>query len=187
MGEFRVDKIGMIESRLTTVIVGTNRPNSMSELVAKQFLREFEMVGGNGQLLALRDLPREFAFADMYGERSEKMNEIINTFIIPADRLIFVIPEYNGGFPGVLKTFVDAVPQATWKDKSAGLIGVSSGPTGAARAMDQFTSVLHYLRVHVHYLKPKLSNISMTFQGDSIAEERAKSSVKDFALAMLKF
>ena len=177
----------MKESRMTTVIVGTNRPGSMSEVVAKQFLREFEMAGGKGQLLALKDLPRDFAFADMFGDRTEEMQVIIDKYIVSAERLVFVIPEYNGGFPGVLKTFVDAVPQATWRDKKASMIGVSSGPTGASRAMDQFTNVLHYVKVHVHYLKPKLSNISALVEGECVTEKRAESLIKDLALEMVSF
>lgn len=177
----------MKEAKMITVIVGTNRPGSMSAVVAKQFLREYENGGGQGQLLALENLPREFAFADMFGERTPEMQVIIDQFIIGVDRLVFVIPEYNGGFPGVLKTFVDAVPQATWRDKKAALIGVSSGPTGALRAMDQFTNVLHYVRVHVHYLKPKLSNITALVEGGVVTEKRAESLIKDLALEMLSF
>lgn len=170
-----------------TVLVGTNRPGSSSKIVATQFFNELIKNGAEASLLCLEDLPPSFFSSQMYDLRSEEMETIIDTFIRNADKLVFVIPEYNGGFPGILKTFVDVVPQATWKNKKAAMIGVSSGAAGAARAMDQFTNVLHYLKVHVHYQKPKLSKIDQLLEDGVINEKRARTLLEDLALDMMSF
>ena len=43
------------------------------------------------------------------------------------------------------------------------MIGLSDGHAGNLRGQDHLTGVLHYLKMHVHYHKPKLSNISRSF------------------------
>jgi hypothetical protein len=39
----------------------------------------------------------------------------------------------------------------------------------------------------VHYLKPKLSNISALVEGEFVTEKRAESLIKDLALEMVSF
>jgi chromate reductase, NAD(P)H dehydrogenase (quinone) len=142
-----------------TVIAGTNRPGSNSAIVANEYLSLLKQEGIDSQLLSLEYLPADFAYADMYGHRREDMNRIIERYISPVNLFVFVIPEYNGGFPGVLKSFIDVVPPAEFHHKKAGLIGISSGHSGSLRAMDQFTNVLNYLKVNVYHFKPKFSKI----------------------------
>jgi chromate reductase len=144
---------------MITVIIGTNRPDSNSQIVADAYCHILSELEVDNKQLKLIDLPREFSFADMYGQRTETMQTIINTLIDPVEKFVFVIPEYNGGFPGVLKSFLDCVPPSSWHGKKAGLVGISSGAAGSLRGMDQFTNVLNYLKVSVLYAKPKLSGI----------------------------
>jgi NAD(P)H-dependent FMN reductase len=111
------------------------------------------------RLLRLEDVPSHFIDTDLYEGRSEAFQQILDDYIACAEKFVFVIPEYNGGFPGILKTFIDAVPPRLMHHKKAGLIGLSSGHSGALRGMDQFTNVLNYLKVNVHHHKPKLSQV----------------------------
>lgn len=141
------------------VVTGTNRPQSNSEVVSRKYCEILSEFGEEATQLDLISLPHDFVFADMYGQRTEAMQDIINHYIVPAEKFVFVIPEYNGGFPGILKSFLDAVPPATFHGKKAALIGLSSGKAGSLRGMDQFTNVLNYLKVNVYHAKPKLSSI----------------------------
>lgn len=55
------------------------------------------------------------------------------------DGFIFITPEYNHGYPAVLKNLIDWVgPQ--WKDKPAAIIGYG-GIVGGARALEQLRLV----------------------------------------------
>lgn len=74
-----------------------------------------------------------------------------------------MIPEYNGGYPGILKAFVDAVPPKHFRGKKAALTGISSGKAGALKAMDDFTGILHYLQAEVLSDKPKFTDIENAF------------------------
>ena len=68
-----------------------------------------------------------------------------------ADGVWFVTPEYNRSIPGVLKNAIDHASrpygQSAWKDKPAGVLGVSIGAIGTAMAQQHLRNVLAYLDV----------------------------------------
>jgi NAD(P)H-dependent FMN reductase len=58
-----------------------------------------------------------------------------------ADALVIVTPEYNGGYPGVLKNALDyLLPE--YHRKPVGIISVSAGPWGGLRALAQLRQVV---------------------------------------------
>ena len=68
-----------------------------------------------------------------------------------AQGLLFVTPEYNRSFPGVLKNAIDHASrpygQSVWGGKPAGVIGVSVGAIGTSLAQQHLRNVLAYLDV----------------------------------------
>ena len=73
--------------------------------------------------------------------------------IAAASGLIFLSPEYNRSFSGVLKNAIDHASrpygQSAWKGKPAGLLGVSIGAAGTSMAQQHLRNVLAYLDVPV--------------------------------------
>ncbi|SFT01637.1 NAD(P)H-dependent FMN reductase [Sphingobacterium wenxiniae] len=139
--------------RMNLIIAGTNREDSNSLKIAKYYQQELEKKGGDWEVLSLTDLPSNIISTDLYGQRSEAFAPIQEK-VSEAKSFVFVIPEYNGSFPGVLKTFVDACAfPASFYHKKAALVGVSSGKYGNIRGVDHFTGVCNYLRMHVLPLK----------------------------------
>ena len=65
-----------------------------------------------------------------------------------ADALIFVVPEYNHSFPGLLKHVLDTNLKE-YIHKAAGVCGVSAGPFGGARMIQNFLPVLRELGLPV--------------------------------------
>ena len=109
--------------------------------------------------MSLTELPDTFIATDLYGKRSEAFKLILDA-INPSDKFLFVIPEYNGSYPGVLKVFVDACDfPETFYEKKAALVGISSGKYGNIRGVDHFTGVCHYFSLHVLPLKLHIANI----------------------------
>lgn len=135
------------------VISSTNRVGSSTLKLANYFVKRLIGKGADAELLSLEDLPDTLIATDLYGKRSEAFMPIQDK-VTQADKFLFVIPEYNGSFPGVLKTFVDA---CAWPDsfyeKKAALVGVSSGRYGNIRGVDHFTGVCNYMHLHVLPLK----------------------------------
>jgi chromate reductase len=149
-----------------TVIVSTNRRESKTARIAAIFVEMLRNKGRSVQLLDLGELPTTFFQRSMYEERSPEFLELFSKYIESANHLVFVIPEYNGSYPGVLKLFIDASPVKSFWNKHASMIGLSDGQAGNMRGQEHLTGVLHYLKMHVHYHKPKLSNISKSFDSE---------------------
>lgn len=138
---------------MLTIIAGTNRHGSSTLKLANYYQKKLLEKIADVQVLSLENLPDNLLKTDLYGKRSEDFAPI-QELISASEKFIFIIPEYNGSFPGALKVFVDACdfPQ-TFYDKKAALVGISSGKYGNIRGVDHFTGVCNYLNMHVFSLK----------------------------------
>ncbi len=138
---------------MNLIISGTNRKHANSLKVARFYQKELLKRGEEYEILSLEDLPPNIIETDLYGKRSEAFAEIQQK-VSEAKTFIFIIPEYNGSYPGVLKLFIDACAfPSSFYHKKAALVGVSSGKYGNIRGVDHFTGVCNYLRMHVLPLK----------------------------------
>ncbi|TCC86643.1 NADPH-dependent oxidoreductase [Pedobacter frigiditerrae] len=144
---------------MITIIAGTNRPNSNTLKVAKFYQNQLAEKGLKTELLDLQDLPETLIGTDLYGKRSEAFSKI-QDLVTKTEKFLFVIPEYNGSFPGVLKTFIDACsfPESFY-DKKACLVGISSGKYGNIRGIEHFNGVCAYLHLNVMPLRLHISDI----------------------------
>ena len=161
---------------MVTIISATNRPLSNTLKTAQYYQKTLAAKGLETNLLSLEDLPQDFLFSDLYGKRSAAFQKI-QDIISATEKFIFVIPEYNGGFPGVLKLFVDgcAFPQSFYEKKAA-LVGVSSGRYGNIRGIEHFTGICNYIHLHVMPLRLHLPAIATEFDesGNFFKEDTVK-------------
>ena len=175
------------ENRMICIVSGTNRKESNTLKVANCYMDILEDQGAEVRLLDLATLPETVAFTELYGERSAGYTQEFVSAVNQATKFVFVIPEYNGGFPGILKLFIDSLPPTMLHGKKAGLIGLSSGQTGGLRPMDQFTNILNYLRVDVISNKPKLSLIeAMIDEEGKVHDQRCLGLLKEHATRMME-
>ena len=137
---------------MITVISGTNRPDSMTLRVAaiyKDFLSE------KSEGVFLLSLENKQVW-----ERGPSMLALEKQYLVPASKFVFIMPEYNASFPGILKLMMDNSDiKNCWWFKKAMLVGVSDGRAGNLRGLEHMTSILNYLKVNVHYDKLLLSKI----------------------------
>jgi chromate reductase len=161
---------------MITIISSTNRPGSSTLKVAKYYQQQLQARGVEAGLLSLSQLPPNIIRTDLYGQRSEEF-EPIQDIITKTDKFIFIIPEYNGSFPGVLKVFIDACsfPESFYEKKAA-LVGVSSGRYGNIRGVDHFTGVCHYIHLNVMSLKIHIASIhkELDAEGNFFKEDTLK-------------
>ncbi|MBS1651899.1 MAG: NAD(P)H-dependent oxidoreductase [Bacteroidetes bacterium] len=141
----------------------TNRPNSYSLKTAKLYCNILKSFNIENELFDLQNLPSNFMVSELYGNRSNDYTLLLNRFVANHTKFIFILPEYNGSYPGVMKVFIDSVHPRLWENKKACLVGVSDGRAGNLRGMDHFTSVLQYLKMHVYYNKLPISLIAKQF------------------------
>ena len=160
---------------MVTIIAGTNRPSSNTLKIAKYYQIALAGRGLKTALIDLQDLPERLIATDLYGKRTEAF-QVIQDQVTKTSKFLFVIPEYNGSFPGVLKVFIDACnfPESFY-DKKAALVGISSGKYGNIRGIDHFTGVCHYmhlnvmpLKLHIGAIKTELNNESELFKEDTL-------------------
>ncbi|MEJ2881266.1 NADPH-dependent FMN reductase [Pedobacter sp. GR22-6] len=163
---------------MVTIISGTNRPNSNTLKVANYYQRTLISKGLESNVFSLEDLPDNLIASDLYGNRSEAFLSI-QEMITNTSKFLFIIPEYNGSFPGVLKTFIDACnfPESFY-DKKAALVGISSGKYGNIRGIDHFGGVCSYLHLNVLPLRIHISTIKseLNENGDFFKEDTLKFS-----------
>lgn len=173
---------------MITIISSTNRNNARSEAVAQHYFQILQEKGVESKFFSLGSLPANFFHPEMYKIISPEMQAIVDEFVIPSDTFVFIIPEYNGSYPGILKTFLDTIPPKFFREKKAGIIGVSDGHAGNLRGEEHLTGVLHYLRLMVHYAQPKLSDIDkMLDENGRVVDERAIRLLNDHAEKMMRF
>jgi NAD(P)H-dependent FMN reductase len=144
---------------MITLVSGTNRTNSRTALLTNYYKNELAKKAVEVQIINLEDLPANLIESDLYGKRSEEF-EKIQEIVTKSTKFIFIVPEYNGSFPGILKLFIDACrfPES-FKYKKAALVGHSTGKYGNIRGIEHFTGVCNYIGLNVLPLKIHIPNI----------------------------
>jgi len=161
---------------MITIISSTNRPGSSTIKVAQYYQRKLKAKGADAVLLSLSVLPPSLIETDLYGKRSKEF-EPIQDIVTKTEKFLFIIPEYNGSFPGVLKVFIDACsfPESFYEKKAA-LVGVSSGRYGNIRGIDHFTGICNYIHLHVMPLKIHIPSVhkELDAEGNFFKEDTLK-------------
>ncbi len=172
-----------------TIICGTNRVDSVSYQISVIYQQLLSKLGSKAEIIDLTDLPNDFAFTALY-EKAGKNKEFnhFRELMSQSDKFIFVVPEYNGSFPGILKTFIDGLEYpGAFKNKKSALVGISSGIQGAGLALSHLTDIFHYCGMEVLSLKPKLSHIEKNFNGKEITNPLYQQLIEEQVEKVIKF
>lgn len=171
-----------------TIISATNRPDSNTEKVANFYKSVLKHRGMDSNILSLKNLPESVLHSDLYGKRSEDFQKIIENYVEHQEKFIFIAPEYNGSFAGILKVFLDAIPPRLWTDNKACLVGVSTGRAGNLRGMEHLTNILNYLKVNVYYNKLPISRVDTLLDtSGNITDEDTKLAIDMQVDGFLRF
>ncbi|HEY6205097.1 MAG TPA: NADPH-dependent FMN reductase [Chthoniobacterales bacterium] len=122
------------------VILGTARQGRESEHAARfVFEQTKKRAGVETELIDVRTLPMRL---DDAGEQMK--DPAFSATIEHCDALIIVTPEYNHGYPGLLKHALD-MNLKEYIHKAVGICGVSAGPFGGTRVIEQLLPVMREL------------------------------------------
>ncbi|WP_114778700.1 NADPH-dependent FMN reductase [Botryobacter ruber] len=158
---------------MITIISSTNRPASVTRAIADYYATLLQEKGQECQILDLAALPDDFTTSALYDNsgKNEQFNKL-SSMIKKSEKLVFMVPEYNNSYPGVLKAFIDGLDYPSpFKNKKAAMVGISSGIQGSGMAMSHLTDVFNYLGMHVLAQKPRLALISKNFDGLKITNK----------------
>lgn len=126
------------------VIIGSTRQGRFSEKPAKWVecqLQEKSLENFKFQMLDLRDFDLPFMYEEtipFYGRYNDPKTSEWSKQIAEADAFIIITPEYNHGYPGILKNALDII-YPEWSGKPVGFI--SYGNAGGARVIEQLRQV----------------------------------------------
>lgn len=154
------------------ILSATDRPNSNAfkiSVYAESILSEKAFT----KIFSLRDFPLEDVIGGKYHDKPASVEQY-NTEFLDADGFVFVIPEYNGGFPGILKLFYDYLPfpEALGKMPVC-LIGEAAGAFGALRPVEQFSQLLTYRQAHIFPERMFIQRVNDSFdENDGLSSER---------------
>jgi NAD(P)H-dependent FMN reductase len=174
---------------MITIISGTNRANSKSSEVARIVENIVKTKTDKVHLLDLAEISDYGISSMMYNpdNQSSEIAKIQDEILMPADKWILVLPEYNGGIPGIFKLLIDAISVRN-KDglmgKNVLLIGVAAGRAGNLRGLDYATNCLNYLGMFVHPQKLPISSFNSVLKDGQLDEgttKALKSLINDFA------
>jgi NAD(P)H-dependent FMN reductase len=157
---------------MITIISSTNRPNSTSIKIAHYYQTLLKKKGVESTILDLSEIPQDFIFSALYDNlgKNSKFNEFTTT-INKSEKFVFIVPEYNGSYPGVLKAFIDGLEfPGSFKNKKCALVGISSGGMAGALALSHLTDVLNYLGMHVLAVKPRLPRIHVLYKDEKMTD-----------------
>jgi NAD(P)H-dependent FMN reductase len=140
------------------VILGTTRKGRMSAHAARFMVQQIEKRQGvSTELIDLSDLPMPI---DDAGE--EIKDSSFSKKMTLADALVIVTPEYNHSFPGLLKHVLDSCLKE-YIHKAAGIVGVSAGPFGGVRAIQDFLPVIRELGLVNIFWDVNFGNVANIF------------------------
>lgn len=162
----------------------SNKLNSNSSVIVSFISDLLNSLNQAHIVLNLNDLPEGWIHNEMYEEHGmhHEIKELERKFFQGAEKFIFIIPEYNGSFPGILKTFIDAVSvrdyQDTFENKKACLIGLSAGKAGNLRGLEHFSGILNYLGTTVYPNKLPLSSIETLLEKVKLIDEDSRIQIE---------
>jgi len=169
------------------IISGTDRPGSYSLRISRYLKQRYgelnDVVAG---IIDLQDFPIDKVAGGRYGDEISSIEQF-NEPVLSADGLVVVCPEYNGGYPGILKMFVDYLPfPAALEKKPVCFVGEASGAFGALRAVEQLQQVFGYRNAHIFPERVFIPRVKINFDEkegikDALQQQLLDSQIRNFA------
>jgi NAD(P)H-dependent FMN reductase len=164
------------------ILLGTNRKGCQSQHVARWMLQTMQK---RQDLETVLFDAREFQFpSDDYGTAIKDSFPSWRDAIQSADGLVIISPEYNHGYPGILKSILDVLLKE-YIHKAVGLIGVSAGPWGGTRVIEAMVPMVRELGLAVTFTDLNFAGAQGQFDEQGLIKDavgydkRAKSFIDE--------
>ena len=168
-----------------TLVLGTAREGRQSEKVARSVERALQKLEDvTVTFVDVRDHLETFATTRFGIEDTQP--HAWKDIACETDGFIFVLPEYNHGYPGEWKLLMDSLYKKEYMHKVAGLVGVSSGMFGGIRCLELATLTLATRGMCV--MKDTLTFIRVKEQFDeqgTVVDEKQQERIDTFVQAVV--
>lgn len=150
------------------VVLGTPRQGRQSEYAARLMAEEVAKRDGvETELVDIRELSIPTNDA---GE--ELKHPGFSATVDRADALVIVAPEYNHGYPGLLKHVLDTNLHE-YIHKAVGICGVSAGPFGGTRVIQNLLPVMRELGLVTIFWDVNFSSVQNVFDESGGLKDQA--------------
>lgn len=171
------------------LICGTNRRDAISYRITELYQEILKRHNVESTLLDLHKLPPDFAFSALY--ENYGLNEAFNHYVnvmLESQKYVFIVPEYNGSFPGALKTFIDGLEYPnTFRNKKGALVGIASSGHGASLALSHLTDIFNFCGMNILAYKPRLEKIEQNFANGMITNSKYIDMLEKQARLLIEF
>src|SRR6267378_5332459 len=169
---------GIVDKLLLPVLLGTNRKNRNSVFPARWLIGEMQK---RPEIQTRLFDAAEFALPhDDYGQGLKDLFPEWRDTIVKADGLVIVAPEYNHGYPGVLKAVLDLLLKE-YIHKAVAFVGVSAGPWGGTRVIEAMVPMVRELGLAVTFTDLHFPVVQKSFDPDGkILDQGFEKRAKDF-------
>jgi NAD(P)H-dependent FMN reductase len=135
----------MAQNMNVNIILGSTREGRTSEKIGRALKKMLDArTDIHTEIIDLRDYDLPFLYDAVAPAKQETVTDPVikkwSDTISTADGFIIVVPEYNSGYPGVLKNALDLLYKE-WNNKPVGLVGYSGGPSGGTTTTAQVADV----------------------------------------------
>ncbi len=173
---------------MITIVSSTNQKNSRSRQLADYYRQQVQAAGADARVVDLADLPADFIESALYGNfgKHDAFNAV-RDLVEGASKLVFILPEYNGSFPGVLKAFMDGFHYPSkLSGKMVALVGISDGGSGNPLGMSHLTDILSFMNATVLGLRIKIPFLKKNWVEGEIQDEFVKNLLQQQVEMLIK-
>lgn len=161
------------------IISGTDRPGSYALKVSRYIKRRFDEIEVESTIIDLQQFPIVDVAGGKYNDDVPSVKKFIKPFL-DADGAVFVIPEYNGSFPGILKLFIDYLPfPSAFKGLPIAFVGEAGGAFGALRAVEQMQMVAAYRMAYMFPERVFINRVKDNFDPEGGPKEKIQAMLMD--------
>ena len=152
--------------------------------LAKLITAEYQALGHSTDQLDMQLSP-EFLIPTAYQEAPPAVKVLVDRFLA-SDGAVFVVPEYNGSYPGIVKLFIDMLPYPQGFDRRpCAFVGLSAGQFQALRAVEHLQGVAGYRNAFIYPNRVFIGDSykQFTVEGrlvDAKLEERLRAQATGF-------
>lgn len=130
---------------LIQIVLGSTRKGRSSDKIGNLLKQMADKRGDiSTQIVDLRDFTLPFLNDEEAPSRRKQITDPLvkkwSDKIKEADSFIIIVPEYNAGYPGVLKNALDSL-YVEWNNKPVAFVGYSGGPSGGKSVINQLREV----------------------------------------------
>lgn len=169
------------------VVCGTNRKGALSRALAGEVAESYRQRNADVDLLDMAELPVAALHEDAYKEPADDVTALVNRFL-RSDGVVFIVPEYNGSYPGVLKLFTDMLPYPEGFDsRPCAFIGLAAGQFHGLRAVEHYQGVAGYRNAYIYPRRLFIGDSYSKFVDGKLGDDKLTERLHAQAEGFLQF